>query len=141
MYRYAHCCFAVHVHISNLAAQTGATLFQHVHAPPYPTWLDIGYAETAGAWSYNKTENVTPSQLTANRQITHAIAEIEPSQSANSFDGTGFPENSWKLTGVIDAFDRLSLDLQALKLDFSRPWEMLKFLKSEKLAILERKRR
>ena len=107
----------VHVHISNLAAQTGASLFQQVHAPPYLPW-----AGSSVSWVYNKTENMTPAQLTAGRQITHAIAEIAPSNAANSFDGTRFPKGSWKLTGVVDSFDRLSLDINALKRDLTKPW-------------------
>ncbi|KIP11676.1 glycosyltransferase family 22 protein [Phlebiopsis gigantea 11061_1 CR5-6] len=123
----------VHVHISNLAAQTGASLFQQVHTPPYPPW-----AGNTALWIYNKTENVTPAQLTANRQITHAIAEIAPSNAANSFDGTRFPRGSWKLTGVVESFDGLSLDMNALKRGLTEAWQVLKFVKSEKLAILER---
>lgn len=109
-----------------------------MHAPPYPAWLDET-SHHAPSWTYNKTENVTPAQLTANRRITHAIAEIAPSSAANSFDGTGFPKSSWRLTGVVAAFDRLAPNLHALQLDYTRPWEVLQFVKSEKLAILERK--
>ena len=61
------------------------------------------------------------------------------SRSANSFDGTGFPRSSWKLTGVVEGFDRIALDRRALQLDYTKPWEVLKFVKSEKLVILERK--
>lgn len=124
----------VHVHISNLAAQTGASLFQQIHAPPYLPWVEDNLS-----WIYNKTESVTPTQLTANRRITHVIAEVAPPKAANSFDETGFPKGSWTLTGVVDSFDRMSLDLQALKLDYTKPWQLLKLAKSEKLAILERK--
>ena len=81
---------------------------------------------------------MTPAQLTAGRQITNAIAEIAPSNAANSFDGTRFPKGSWKLTGVVESFDRLSLDINALKRDLTKPWQVLKLVKSEKLAILEK---
>lgn len=128
----------VHVHISNLAAQTGASLFLQTHAPPYPEGLGLEPPRGYTPWVYNKTEDVTPTQLTANRHITHAIAEIEPG-NVRAFDGTKFPGKWWKLTAIVTGFDRAVLDLPALKADLMRPWEVLKFAKSEQLAILEKK--
>ncbi|GJE85804.1 glycosyltransferase family 22 protein [Phanerochaete sordida] len=128
----------VHVHISNLAAQTGASLFQQVHAPPHLTELGIDLDEPAVSWVYNKTENVAPAQLTANRRITHAIAEIG-SGAAGSVEATGFPRGYWTLVDLVASFDRLAVDVQAFKVDFTKPWQVLKFVESDKLAILERK--
>ena len=60
----------VHVHISNLAAQTGASLFLQTRASPYypslptpPSGLD---------WTYNKTEGLT---TYSPAQFTHLVAE------------------------------------------------------------------
>lgn len=128
----------VHVHMSNLAAQTGASLFLQTRAAPYPEGLGLEPPKGTTPWVYNKTEDVTPAQLTANRYITHAIAEIE-SGNTRAFDGTKFPSKSWKLTAIVTGFDRIVLDLPALKADLTRPWDVLKFARSEQLAILEKK--
>lgn len=127
----------VHVYISNLAAQTGASLFLHTHAPPYPVDLGINPPK-ASTWIYNKTENISPAQLTADRSITHVIAEIAPATN-NAFEGTGFPRSSWKLTQVVDGFDGWNKDLRAIMLEPTKPWKVVGYLGSPKLAILERR--
>ncbi|EKM61314.1 glycosyltransferase family 22 protein [Phanerochaete carnosa HHB-10118-sp] len=129
----------LHVHISNLAAQTGASLFQQVNSPPYMTVLGIDSRDPATPWIYNKTEDVTPEQLTAHRKITHAIAEVEPMEVASSLEAAGFLKGSWKPTDVVTSFDRLAFDVQAFKADYTKPWRVLNFVESEKLAILERR--
>jgi alpha-1,6-mannosyltransferase len=68
----------VHVHICNLAAQTGASLFTHAH----------------DAWTYNKTENLTPAQLRA-APFTHLLAETPA-----DFAGAG-----WTVRESVRAFD------------------------------------
>ena len=62
----------VHVHISNLAAQTGASLFLQRNAPPfYP-----GLAEPPRTnWTYDKIENLSLVDLTRSHNVTHLIAE------------------------------------------------------------------
>jgi alpha-1,6-mannosyltransferase len=67
----------VHVHIGNLAAQSGASLFLHTHSPPYRPDLGIVPPSISAAhpWIYNKTENLTPADIAYDSSFTHAIAE------------------------------------------------------------------
>ncbi|KAI0683705.1 hypothetical protein BC835DRAFT_1469381, partial [Cytidiella melzeri] len=76
---------AMQVNISNLAAQTGASLFQQTHAPPYFPDLGVRPPPLAYDWVYNKTEDVSPTSITTDCSITHAIVEIR--------DGIGM--NAW----------------------------------------------
>lgn len=83
----------VHVHIANLAAQSGASLFLQTHAPPfYP--ISSSYNLAAG-WTYNKTEHVAAAALTSDRRITHVLAE----------DRVPFVSSGrWVVVGTIQAF-------------------------------------
>lgn len=83
--------FLVHVHIANLAAQSGASLFLHEHSYPYPTYLRL---PTHTDWIYNKTENMTPSDLTSATHFTHLIVE----------DRTLFSTTEWLTADCIKAF-------------------------------------
>ncbi|KAI0280292.1 GPI mannosyltransferase [Russula aff. rugulosa BPL654] len=68
----------VHVHIGNLAAQSGASLFLHTHSPPYRPHLGIVPPSISAAhpWIYNKTEeNLTSADIAYDSSFTHAIAE------------------------------------------------------------------
>ena len=141
----------VHVHISNLPAQTGATLFLQTHAPPYLPGLE----PTGGSdWVYDKTEHLEPWQITSSRNITHAIAEIPPNGGYNTFDATRFPASHWRLTSVITAYAGTRIPgVQYIKAIFTPPWDwrdkvemvlrlpwnIVKITKTEQLAILERK--
>ncbi|KAL5504359.1 PIM1 [Sanghuangporus vaninii] len=88
----------VHVHISNLAAQTGASLFLQTHAPPYPSFLPT-LESKQNNWIYNKTENLTPSDITSSRHFTHAIIE------ASDLNSNAFPLESWEVVKCVSAFD------------------------------------
>ena len=83
----------VHVHVSNLAAQTGASLFLQTHSAPYHPSLP--YPTLGLNWTYNKTENLTrysPSQF------THLIAEAsEP------------VPRGWKKVECVEGLDSWSL--------------------------------
>ncbi|PCH42136.1 glycosyltransferase family 22 protein [Wolfiporia cocos MD-104 SS10] len=85
----------VHVHISNLAAQTGASLFLQTHAPPYFPGLSI--EPPTHVWMYNKTEHLSPQLLSASREITHIIAEA---------DSAALYGPEWTPIGSILGFDR-----------------------------------
>ncbi|KAF8268144.1 hypothetical protein EI94DRAFT_1728540 [Lactarius quietus] len=69
----------VHVRISNLAVQSGASLFLHTHAPPYRERPGIFRPTTPSAvyhpWIYNKTENLMPADIAYSSTFTHVIAE------------------------------------------------------------------
>ena len=84
-----------HVHISNLAAQTGASLFLQTHSAPYHPSLP---SPSSGLdWTYNKTEHLTkfPPSL-----FTHLIAEAsEPVPPG------------WRKVECIQALDGWSMDL------------------------------
>ncbi|KAJ4483563.1 glycosyltransferase family 22 protein [Lentinula aciculospora] len=76
---------AYHVHISNLAAQTGASLFLQEHAPPFPSASLFSSPTTSQdqiltyPWTvYDKTESLTLDELSGSLNITHLIAEWSP---------------------------------------------------------------
>ncbi|OBZ66165.1 putative Dol-P-Man:Man(7)GlcNAc(2)-PP-Dol alpha-1,6-mannosyltransferase [Grifola frondosa] len=123
----------VHVHISNLAAQTGASLFLHTHAPPYLPGLPIPQARN---WTYDKTERLSPKALTADPMITHVIAE----------SASAFAARQWAVVGAVGGFDgwRVNRDvISGFKMGLIQGLKgigrVLEMVKSEKLFILERK--
>ena len=122
----------VHVHISNLAAQTGASLFLQTHSAPYHPSLPT--PSLGLNWTYNKTENLTTYSPS---RFTHLIAEAtEPVPWG------------WKKVDCIGGFDRWSLNPGVLfKRDMEREdWgsllsvsrQILTREMSDKLCILER---
>ncbi|KAG1775965.1 glycosyltransferase family 22 protein [Suillus placidus] len=96
--QYAHQ-HAVQVHISNLAAQTGASLFLQNHSPPY---IPSMTAPATNDWVYNKTENLSPRDLTISTPLTHLITE-----SSVEFIRTG----RWKLVDSVQGFSRWKWNL------------------------------
>jgi len=123
---------AVHVHISNLAAQTGASLFLQSHSPPYIPSIP---APATGDWVYNKTEGLSPCGLTTSASPTHIIAE-----SSAEFVRTG----RWKLADSVQGFSRWKLNLprggiaKVLEVPLHQWLSMLEMETSDKLYILER---
>ena len=126
-------CSPVHVHISNLAAQTGASLFLQTHSAPYPPFLP---SLTSGQnWTYNKTENLTTYSPSP---FTHLIVEA-----------SGPLPRGWKKVECIEGLDGW-FPMRALSntkpnaatvgwgtlLTVSR--QVLTFDMSDKLCILER---
>lgn len=89
-----------HIHICNLAAQTGASLFTQLNAPPFLT----SASETPPKqhhqqhWIYNKTENLSIHNLTLSPSITHLISEVGP----ESEEGLGVGiSKEWRLVGTV----------------------------------------
>lgn len=125
----------MHVHISNLAAQTGASLFLHTHAPPYhPALL---HNTTTTVWIYDKREHLSFADLTRSTEITHLIAEAD-GLSLSSIKG-------WTAVAIVDGFDGWRLN-RGVKHAFEESFfERLKGLgnalqmeRSGKLVILKR---
>ncbi|KAI0671330.1 Alg9-like mannosyltransferase family-domain-containing protein [Trametes maxima] len=126
----------VYVHISNLAAQTGASLFLHSNAPPFLPGLETGHPAT---WTYDKTENLSFQALTATRDITHLIAEVATLPSTPS----GL--EAWTPVAVVDGFDGWVFDRNVIGAFKAGLWEGLNALgnvlsmrRSAKLVILQR---
>lgn len=132
----------VHVHISNLAAQTGASLFLHTHAPPNLPGLELADAFAAHNWTYNKTEHLSPKALSATSEVTHLIAEMDTFAVLSS----RFTSSPWTQIEAVESFDRWSLNTglrgivkQGLMDSIDALMHPLRMVKSEKLVILERK--
>lgn len=126
---------SVHVHISNLAAQTGASLFLHSHAPPFYPVLN-GTHHTS--WVYDKTENLSFDTLTSSREITHLIAETTSVTSSAA--------SAWAPVAIVDGFDGWKLNWDVKGALRGGLFEGLKGLmhavemvRSGKLIILERR--
>ena len=128
----------VHLHISNLATQTGASLFLHEHAPPVLSVFPSSdpYASEP-SWTYNKTESLTPSMISSS-PFTHLIAET-PEMAGEE----------WTVVEAIPAFKRWKLSPAVLTtLKTGRVWEIpldqwarvLEMEMSDQLWILERRR-
>ncbi|KAF8161726.1 alpha-1,6-mannosyltransferase subunit [Mycena galopus ATCC 62051] len=87
----------VNAHLSNLALQSGASLFTHVHAPPYPPFLA---PSPNASWVYDKTDN--PASFA---EYTHVVGE-----SASPKKDLG-----WVELGSVSGFERWALDLGLLR--------------------------
>jgi hypothetical protein len=82
--------FVVNLHIGNLAAQSGASLFLQEHSSPFLSFEGKSIARP-GNWTYDKTEH-----LLDLHPYSHAIVEsleVVP---------------DWKIETVVDAFSGLS---------------------------------
>ncbi|KAG6843533.1 hypothetical protein H0H87_003445, partial [Tephrocybe sp. NHM501043] len=128
-----------HVHISNLAAQTGASLFTQQYAPPYLNRIPDAALRASPSWIYDKTENLTIQDLTANQTFTHLIVEDRPDAETRRY---------WEVVASVEGFERWSLDRDALRKlrreksitgVSERLFEVVKMVKQEKLWILHRK--
>lgn len=128
---------SVHLHLSNLAAQTGASLFLQENAPPYPVFLDRN--SQAKNWTYDKVEGIDVLTLTANRTVTHVISEF-PCAKINGWKTLDVIQGFESWPAVIVAKDLVRRTLRPLNLD---EWKLvveqvLKMQKKGKLCIMER---
>ncbi|KAF7289265.1 Mannosyltransferase [Mycena indigotica] len=95
----------VRAHICNLALQSGASLFTHIHSPPYPPYLP-----SAGHWVYDKTDAPT-----SYSNFTHLITESSTAPSDSNNGAFGFfsrtkDKETWSTIGEVSAFERWALD-------------------------------
>ncbi|KAJ7125333.1 alpha-1,6-mannosyltransferase subunit [Mycena epipterygia] len=96
----------VNAHIANLALQSGASLFTHVHAPPYTAFL-----APAGAWVYDKTD--APASFA---EYTHIVGEARtPPASGSGFGFMKKKDAGWAELGSVWAFERWAVDLGLLR--------------------------
>ncbi|KAK7057747.1 mannosyltransferase [Favolaschia claudopus] len=100
----------VNAHISNLALQTGASLFTHVHAPPYAPFI----AASNASWVYDKTDNPDSA---AYAQYTHLVGEeaAPPTAGGGVFGFIGRKKESkggWTELGRVEAFERWVVDVK-----------------------------
>lgn len=135
--------YIVHVHISNLAAQTGASLFLHTHAPPHPSFLPAPLTTSththihtqSQTWTYNKTEHLSPTTLTHNPSLTHLIAEPSAQLLLR------LRADGWRRVGGVEGFEGWVVDGDVLR-RFVRGglgWRgLVRMARGEKLVILER---
>jgi alpha-1,6-mannosyltransferase len=128
---------AVHVYIANLAAQSGASLFLHTHAPPYHPRIGV-FPPTASVqhpWIYNKTENLEPIDFVYNSPFTHVIAESRDA----------VPAGLWDVIDVIDGFAgwKVRRDVSRLVREkgLKGLWNVFEMKKEHKLWIFERRSR
>ena len=128
----------VHVHIGNLAAQSGASLFLHTHSPPYRPHLGIVPPSISAAhpWIYNKTENLTPFDIEYGSSFTHAIAE----------DTDLLPGGLLYGVEVIDGFRGWKIRNDVLRLARENGlwmglWSVFEMKKGSKLIIFEKYQR
>lgn len=111
----------MHVHISNLAAQTGASLFLHRRAPPF--FLPLASPPSSPVspsgrqqeqeWTYNKTEGLTLAALAREPRVTHVIAEYADVLGATT--ATTSALDVWAPEAVIDGFAGWRVDWEVLK--------------------------
>ncbi|RDB28916.1 putative Dol-P-Man:Man(7)GlcNAc(2)-PP-Dol alpha-1,6-mannosyltransferase [Hypsizygus marmoreus] len=128
-----------HIHICNLAAQSGASLFLQENAPPYPSpsYLASAHPVTNSTqWTYNKTESLSLKALTSSKSITHLISETKPDNQV---------QRDWKVVASVEGFKRWDVDTSLLKagprdLMTKSLFDVVKMVSEEKLWILERKR-
>ena len=125
----------VHVHISNLAAQTGASLFLHEHAPPFHPAIG---APLHPGWVYDKTENLSLADLTKSRNVTHVIAEVAVEEEEED------RANAWTQVAFVNGFDGWWFHgahaLAQGRRGFTGLGSVLEMRRSAKLVVLERKR-
>jgi alpha-1,6-mannosyltransferase len=101
----------VHIHIANLAAQTGASLFLHENAPPYHP---VMVAPLEASWTYNKTEGLQMDELLSpSSPFTHLITETLPDEL--------YPD--WKVVETIRTFNsdfKSTINIGAMKGAFQK---------------------
>ncbi|KAH9481156.1 putative Dol-P-Man:Man(7)GlcNAc(2)-PP-Dol alpha-1,6-mannosyltransferase [Psilocybe cubensis] len=128
-----------HVHISNLAAQTGASLFLQLNAPPY--YHPSQSQQLSQPWVYNKTENLSPNTLSSSSSpFTHLISEVPPSTDSRM-------DRTWRIVSEIKSFDRWAINREIFSFRGKKKGELLTRFRdvlilqeSPKLWLLERKR-
>ncbi|KAH8099358.1 alpha-1,6-mannosyltransferase subunit [Cristinia sonorae] len=129
----------VHVHLSNLAAQTGASLFLQTHTGPYILSTDL--RKRSHTWTYDKTENLTSISLTASPEITHVIAECPDfaNEKNKNCDTSAWADGQWEKVDTVKAFAGWAVSPTAFASGLLQVFDMITMVKNDALVILERK--
>jgi alpha-1,6-mannosyltransferase len=124
------------VHLANLAAQTGATLFTQERAPPYAPFLP---APAGGNWTYGKTEHLAPDELSRGA-YTHLVVEAPPDAAfARGWTELGHVRgfDGWTLDSSWVAWTK-QLDVRAMSRALEEGRWPLRMAASDKLVLLAR---
>ena len=126
----------VHVHVDNLAAQTGASLFLQENSPP-SLLISRDKASMKNNWIYNKTEHLTASDITVAKHFTHAITENPDAFSSSQWRRvepvSSFEQFRWKQVATTKSGEQIKPK--------GNLWEMVPMVEihyENKLWILER---
>jgi len=122
-----------HIYLSNLAAQTGASLFLQEYSQPY---LHNDPERSGRAQLiYNKTENLSMSYLLSpDNTFTDLILEERPNLTTEIF-------RYWDYGGTIQTFDRVSIRKNLLRSPLAlirKPWDLVDIRTRDALWILRR---
>ncbi|KAJ7496638.1 glycosyltransferase family 22 protein [Mycena latifolia] len=136
---YAETSGPVKAHISNLALQSGASLFTLVHAPPYPSFLTPN--ASAPAWVYDRTD--APASYAG---FTHLVGEsaAPPTEGASGFGFMKKKDVGWAPVGSVWAFERWAVDWELVRRGrdgagiVDRARGALRLEEQERLWVLER---
>lgn len=128
----------MHVHISNLAAQSGASLFLQRYAPPFhPSITPPPPLSVHTGWVYDKTEGLSFADLTRSSNVTHLIAEV------SGVEKYGKDVREWAQVATVTGFDGWSFRgwhaLKQGRLSGLGLGSVLEMKRSAKLVVLERK--
>ncbi|KAJ6590129.1 glycosyltransferase family 22 protein [Mycena vulgaris] len=125
----------VRAHISNLALQSGASLFTLVHAPPHPPFLAPN--ASASEWVYDRTD--APASFAA---FTHVVGESRGAPPAAGGFGSFLKKKDvgWSEVGSVWAFERWAVDLRGKEGAgvLERARGALRLEERERLWVLER---
>ena len=130
----------MHVLISNLAAQSGASLFLQRNAPPFhPSITPPPPLSVHTGWVYDKTEGLSLADLTRSSNVTHLIAEASEIEKHREY------VREWAQVATVTGFDGWSFrGAYAVRTALSRGQftglgSVLEMKRSAKLVVLERK--
>lgn len=121
------------IHICNLAAQTGASLFLQVHSPPYAPHLRPP-SQPALNWTYSKTDATLAPDDFNNSNFTHLILESSPGTSIGKLGWSDLVEvkgAQWRVVHETPTFERWKISPTWIRAFKQRSLKELKGLVEE----------